>query len=122
MAGVDIGIWNISHFSDGMMGYRTPNIARVAKEGEKFTDYYGQQSCTAGRAAFICGQNPLGTGLTKKPQDLPSEDEATRAGPLCRNCVMGSGQTGCLSSLNTTPGPAAAHLSKLTVTMRSQSE
>jgi arylsulfatase len=48
-----------------MMGYRTPNIDRVAKEGVKFTDYYGQQSCTAGRAAFICGQNPLRTGLTK---------------------------------------------------------
>jgi arylsulfatase A-like enzyme len=63
--GDDIGIWNISHFSDGMMGYRTPNIDRVAKEGVKFTDYYGQQSCTAGRAAFISGQNPLRTGLTK---------------------------------------------------------
>jgi arylsulfatase A-like enzyme len=63
--GDDIGIWNLSHFSDGMMGYRTPNIDRVAKEGVKFTDYYGQQSCTAGRAAFICGQNPLRTGLTK---------------------------------------------------------
>jgi arylsulfatase A-like enzyme len=63
--GDDIGIWNISHFSDGQMGYRTPNIDRVADEGVKFTDYYGQQSCTAGRAAFICGQNPLRTGLTK---------------------------------------------------------
>jgi arylsulfatase A-like enzyme len=63
--GDDIGIWNISHFSNGMMGYRTPNIDRVAKEGVTFTDYYGQQSCTAGRAAFICGQNPLRTGLTK---------------------------------------------------------
>ncbi len=63
--GDDIGIWNISHFSRGMMGYQTPNIDRVAKEGVTFTDYYGQQSCTAGRAAFICGQNPLRTGLTK---------------------------------------------------------
>ena len=63
--GDDIGIWNISHFSRGMMGYHTPNIDRVAKEGVTFTDYYGQQSCTAGRAAFICGQNPLRTGLTK---------------------------------------------------------
>jgi arylsulfatase A-like enzyme len=63
--GDDIGTWNISHFSNGMMGYRTPNIDRVAKEGVTFTDYYGQQSCTAGRAAFICGQNPLRTGLTK---------------------------------------------------------
>jgi arylsulfatase A-like enzyme len=63
--GDDIGTWNISYFSRGMMGYRTPNIDRVAEEGVAFTDYYGQQSCTAGRAAFITGQNPLRTGLTK---------------------------------------------------------
>jgi arylsulfatase A-like enzyme len=47
------------------MGYRTPNIDRIAAEGVRFTDYYGEQSCTAGRAAFICGQNPYRTGLTK---------------------------------------------------------
>jgi len=63
--GDDVGMWNVSHFSQGMMGYRTPNIDRVANEGVTFTDYYGQQSCTAGRAAFITGQNPLRTGLTK---------------------------------------------------------
>src|SRR5256885_7247769 len=63
--GDDIGIWNISHFSRGMMGYQTPNIDRVAKEGVTFTDYYSQQSCTAGRACFITGQNPIRTGLTK---------------------------------------------------------
>src|SRR5262247_3787070 len=63
--GDDIGIWNISHFSRGMMGYQTPNIDRVAKEGVTFTDYYAQQSCTAGRACFITGQNPVRTGLTK---------------------------------------------------------
>src|ERR1039457_1484629 len=63
--GDDIGMWNISHFSRGMMGYRTPNIDRVANEGATFTDYYAQQSCTAGRAAFITGQNPIRTGLTK---------------------------------------------------------
>jgi arylsulfatase A-like enzyme len=63
--GDDIGIWNISKFSHGMMGYRTPNIDRVAHEGALFTDYYAQQSCTAGRASFICGQNPIRTGLTK---------------------------------------------------------
>mgnify|MGYP003738507139 CR=1 FL=1 len=49
--GDDIGYWNISHNNRGMMGYRTPNIDRIAKEGVSFTDYYGQQSCTAGRAA-----------------------------------------------------------------------
>jgi arylsulfatase A-like enzyme len=63
--GDDIGISNLSCYSDGLMGYRTPNIDRIAEEGVRFTDYYGEQSCTAGRAAFICGQNPIRTGLTK---------------------------------------------------------
>lgn len=63
--GDDIGWWNISYNSRGQMGYRTPNIDRVANEGVAFTDWYGQQSCTAGRAAFITGQNPVRTGLTK---------------------------------------------------------
>ena len=63
--GDDIGTWNLSYFNRGQMGYRTPNIDRVANEGAAFTDYYGQQSCTAGRAAFITGQNPIRTGLTK---------------------------------------------------------
>lgn len=63
--GDDIGWWNISYNSRGQMGYRTPNIDRVANEGVAFTDYYAQQSCTAGRAAFITGQNPIRTGLTK---------------------------------------------------------
>ena len=63
--GDDIGISNLSCYSDGLMGYRTPNIDRIADEGVRFTDYYGEQSCTAGRAAFISGQNPYRTGLTK---------------------------------------------------------
>jgi arylsulfatase len=63
--GDDIGMWNISAYSKGMMGYQTPNIDRIAKEGATFTDWYGQQSCTAGRACFITGQNPIRTGLTK---------------------------------------------------------
>jgi arylsulfatase len=63
--GDDIGISNLSCYSDGLMGYRTPNIDRIANEGMRFTDSYGQQSCTAGRAAFITGQSPYRTGLTK---------------------------------------------------------
>ena len=63
--GDDIGWWNISYNSRGQMGYRTPNIDRIGNEGAAFTDFYGQQSCTAGRAAFITGQNPIRTGLTK---------------------------------------------------------
>ena len=63
--GDDIGTWNISHNNRGMMGYQTPNIDRIADEGVSFTDYYAQQSCTAGRAAFIGGNVPLRTGMTK---------------------------------------------------------
>ena len=62
--GDDIGFWNLSTNNMGMMGYETPNIDRIAAEGAKFTDYYGQQSCTAGRSAFILGQSPIRTGLT----------------------------------------------------------
>ena len=63
--GDDIGTWNISHNNRGMMGYTTPNIDRIASEGIAFTDYYGQQSCTAGRAAFVGGTSPVRTGMTK---------------------------------------------------------
>lgn len=63
--GDDIGTWNISHNNRGMMGYTTPSIDRIAREGVSFTDYYGQQSCTAGRAAFISGSVPVRTGMTK---------------------------------------------------------
>src|SRR5215475_431841 len=63
--GDDIGWFNISAYNLGMMGYRTPNIDRIGKEGALFTDWYAQQSCTAGRAAFITGQSPIRTGLTK---------------------------------------------------------
>ncbi|MEY3367617.1 MAG: hypothetical protein RI973_772 [Bacteroidota bacterium] len=75
----DIGISNISAYGNGIVGYRTPNIDRLAKEGALLTDYYGQQSCTAGRAAFITGQVPFRTGLTKvglpgATQGLQKED------------------------------------------------
>ena len=63
--GDDIGRSNVSAYTDGMVGYRTPNIDRIAKEGIKFTDYYADQSCTAGRSTFITGQAGLRTGLTK---------------------------------------------------------
>jgi arylsulfatase len=70
--GDDIGWFNPSCYNSGMMGYRTPNIDRIAAEGARFTDWYGQQSCTAGRAAFITGQSPIRTGLTKV--GLPGAD------------------------------------------------
>ena len=77
--GDDIGQFNVSAYNMGMMGYRTPNIDRIAKEGALFTDWYGQQSCTAGRAAFITGQSPIRTGLTKvglpgAPEGMKKED------------------------------------------------
>ena len=75
----DIGWFNVSCYNHGIMGYRTPNIDRIAAEGAMFTDFYGQQSCTAGRAAFITGQQPIRTGLTKvgfpgAMQGLSAED------------------------------------------------
>jgi arylsulfatase len=75
--GDDIGWFNVSAYNHGVMGYRTPNIDRVAKEGAMFTDWYGQQSCTAGRAAFITGQSPIRTGLTKV--GLPGADLGLRS-------------------------------------------
>ncbi len=63
--GDDIGITNLSCYSDGLMGYRTPNIDRIAREGMRFTDSYGEQSCTAGRSSFITGQSVYRTGLSK---------------------------------------------------------
>ena len=82
--GDDIGQRNLSCYSDGLMGYRTPNIDRLADEGMRFTDYYGEQSCTAGRAAFITGQTPFRTGLTKvgcpEPLGLQAEDPTIATG------------------------------------------
>jgi len=77
--GDDIGQFNLSAYNQGMMGYRTPNIDSIAKDGAMFTDWYGQQSCTAGRAAFITGQSPIRTGLTKvglpgAPEGMKAED------------------------------------------------
>jgi len=79
MFGDDIGYWNVSAYNRGMMGYRTPNIDSLAKEGAIFTDAYAQQSCTAGRAAFITGQSPIRTGLLKvglpgAPEGLSDKD------------------------------------------------
>ena len=63
--GDDIGYWNLSAYNQGMMGYKTPNVDRIAKEGALFTDWYGQQSCTTGRSCFITGQSGFRTGLLK---------------------------------------------------------
>src|SRR5271170_5383570 len=95
--GDDIGMWNLSCYSEGMMGYRTPNIDRLAKEGMLFTDAYGEQSCTAGRASFITGQSGYRTGLTKvgapgATVGLQAEDPTTAE--LLKNHGYATGQFG----------------------------
>lgn len=86
--GDDIGTWNISHNSRGMMGYSTPNIDRIAKEGISFTDYYGQQSCTAGRAAFLSGSVPVRSGMTKV--GLPGAEQGWQQSDITVAGVMKS--------------------------------
>ncbi len=93
----DIGWFNISCNNNGIMGYRTPNIDRIAREGANFTDFYGQQSCTAGRAAFITGQTPIRTGLTKvgmpgAPLGLKAEDPTI--GQFLKNLGYATAQFG----------------------------
>jgi len=90
--GDDIGQFNISAYNMGMMGYRTPNIDRIGREGAVFTDWYGQQSCTAGRAAFVTGQSPIRTGLTKV--GLPGAKEGlTHADPTIAELLKPLGYT-----------------------------
>jgi arylsulfatase len=86
--GDDIGTWNISHNNRGMMGYRTPNIDRIAAEGLAFTDYYAQQSCTAGRAAFIGGNVPVRTGMTKV--GLPGAEQGWQETDVTMATVLNS--------------------------------
>jgi arylsulfatase A-like enzyme len=95
--GDDIGISNLSCYSDGLMGYTTPNIDRIAREGVRFLHYYGEQSCTAGRAAFLTGQHGLRTGLTKvgfpgAPMGMSQLDPSV--GGLLKNLGYATGQFG----------------------------
>jgi arylsulfatase A-like enzyme len=95
--GDDIGIANISAYSNGLMGYETPNIDRIAREGLKLQHYYGEQSCTAGRAAFLTGQHGIRTGLTKvgfpgAPMGMSQLDPSV--GGLLKNLGYATGQFG----------------------------
>ena len=95
--GDDIGISNISAYSSGLMGYMTPNIDRIATEGERFLQYYGEQSCTAGRAALITGQHGIRTGLTKvgypgAPMGMSQLDPSI--GGIMKNLGYATGQFG----------------------------
>ncbi len=105
--GDDIGQSNLSIYTKGMMGYHTPNIDRIAKEGMLFTDYYAEQSCTAGRAAFITGQSGLRTGLTKV--GLPgAELGMQRRGPHHRRAAEAAGLRAPASSARTTSATATS--------------
>ena len=95
--GDDIGVTNLSCYSDGLMGYEMPNIDRIGKEGIRFLQYYGEQSCTAGRAAFLTGQHGLRTGLTKvgfpgAPMGMSQLDPSI--GGLLKNLGYAAGQFG----------------------------
>ncbi len=90
--GDDIGTWNISHNNRGMMGYQTPNIDSIAQQGIGFTDYYAQQSCTAGRAAFIGGSVPVRSGMTKV--GLPGAKEGWQRNDVTMATVL-KGQGVC---------------------------
>ena len=95
--GDDIGITNISAYSDGLMGYETPNIDRIAKEGLRFLQYYGEQSCTAGRSAFLTGQHIMRTGLSKvgypgAPMGMSQLDPSI--GGIMKNLGYATGQFG----------------------------
>ncbi len=89
--GDDIGMWNISAYSHGMMGPQTPNIDRIAHEGMMFTDHYAHPSCTAGRAAFLTGQYPIRTGLTTVGLPGPSRviPWVAEGGPNDRRSAQG---------------------------------
>jgi len=101
--GDDIGAWNVSAYNRGSMGYMTPNIDRIAEEGILFTDSYGENSCTAGRAAFITGQSPFRTGLLKV--GLPGAPEGLQAE-----------RTTSVTSTNTCPRTTASTSSSATCT------
>ncbi len=95
--GDDVGVANISAYSNGLMGYETPNIDRIGREGIKFLHYYGEQSCTAGRAAFLTGQHGIRTGLTKvgfpgAPMGMSQLDPSI--GGLLKNLGYATGQFG----------------------------
>ena len=95
--GDDIGIANISAYSDGLMGYETPNIDRIGKEGIRFLQYYGEQSCTAGRSAFLTGQHIIRTGLSKvgfpgAPMGMSQLDPSV--GGLLKSLGYATGQFG----------------------------
>ena len=95
--GDDIGIANVSAYSNGLMGYETPNIDRIAREGIKFQHYYGEQSCTAGRSAFLTGQHIMRTGLSKvgfpgAPMGMSQLDPSI--GGLLKNLGYATGQFG----------------------------
>jgi arylsulfatase len=101
----DVGITNISAYSRGLAGYQTPNIDRIATEGMIFTDYYAEQSCTAGRSAFITGQHHVRTGLTKvgfPGSAIGIQKEDPTLAELLKNHGYATGQFGKITSATVT--------------------
>ena len=95
--GDDIGITDVSAYSFGMMGFKTPNIDRIAKDGMMFTDYYAEQSCTAGRSTFITGQLTARTGLSKVGMPAAKQglkDETISLAQVLKNLGYATGQFG----------------------------
>ncbi len=129
--GDDIGLWNLSCNNRGMMGYETPNIDRLAREGVGFTDFYGQQSCTAGRAAFITGQNPLRTGLTKvgvpgaafglRPRTRPSPSSSSHSATPRRSSARTTSATSTSTCRPTTASTSSSATSTTSTPRRSRS-
>ncbi|MNQ52226.1 Sulfatase [compost metagenome] len=102
--GDDIGIFNLSAYNQGMMGYETPNIDRIGREGALFTHAYGEQSCTAGRAAFILGEHPFRTGLLTV--GMPgSEHGIPDWAPTLGDVMKQQGYTTSLTARSKTPAP-----------------
>jgi arylsulfatase len=120
--GDDVGFWNVGAYSRGMMGYQTPNIDRIANEGALFTDTYAQQSCTAGRAAFILGQSPFRTGLLTigvpgSPQGI-TKDQPTIAELL--KPLGSSTSTATISCLSFKARKTRAHVTRTSILTRGE--
>jgi arylsulfatase len=111
------GVHNISAYNHGVMGYRTPNIDRIAKEGALFTDTYAQQSCTAGRASFILGQHPFRTGLLTI--EMPGSDHGIPDwSPTIADLLKQQGYTTGQFGKNRGPGQALADPSRVRRVLR----
>ena len=115
--GDDIGTWNISHNNRGMMGYRTPNMDQIAREGVGFTDDYAQQSCTADRAAFVSGFVPVRSGMTKG--GMPGVDAGWQTTDVTMATILKTQGSANSQFDKNHPGDRYEHLPACTASMSS---